>query len=97
MAGYWMIRSSDIVDQGAYDEYAKLWGPLAKQYGASIIAGRGTRNETREGAAHARALIIEFESFEQAVACYDCAEYQAAMVFASKAMTYRDLVIVESS
>ena len=38
MAGYFVIRSSEIVDQAAFDEYAKLWAPVAEKYGARFIA-----------------------------------------------------------
>jgi len=96
MPGYFMIRSSEISDQAAFDEYAKRWGPIAKKYGARFIAGRGVRHQTREGEDLPRVLIVEFPSYEQAIACYDDPDYQEALVYARKAYSRRELVIVES-
>ena len=95
MPGYWLIRSTDIGDQAAFDEYAKLWAPIAEKYGARFIAGRGVRHETREGEDCPRNTVIEFSSYEQAVACYDDPDYQMALALANKAYACRELVIVE--
>ena len=43
-----------------------------------------------------RHVILEFDSLEAAQACYDSPEYQAALVFAKKAVV-RDAVIVEGA
>ncbi len=75
MAGYWIVRGSDVKDQEAFDEYARRWSPIAERYGATFVAGRN-RHQTREGEECARILLIEFPSFEQAIACYDDPEYQ---------------------
>ena len=50
--------------------------------------------ETREGPEYARQLIVRFDSYEQAVACYDSPEYQEAMKLALQASD-RELAIVE--
>jgi uncharacterized protein (DUF1330 family) len=95
MAGYWVVRGSAIKDQKAFDEYSRCWGPIAEKYGARVIAGRG-RHESSEGEHHARVLIIEFPSYEQAIACYEDPEYQRSVPYAHRAYD-RDLVIVEGS
>ena len=97
MAGYWVIRSSNITNQEVFDEYAGLWAPLAEKYGAHFIAGREVRHETREGPDFPRVAVLEFPSYEQALACYDDPDYQKALSYAEKAYADRDLVIVESS
>ena len=43
-----------------------------------------------------RAVVVEFPSFEQAVACYEDEEYQTALPFARKAYE-RDLAILEGA
>ena len=96
MAGYFMIRSTDVRDEAAFAEYARLWHPIAQKYGAKFIAGRGVRCETREGESYPRNLIVEFSSFDQALACYDDPDYKIALEFAEKAYERRELVIVES-
>jgi uncharacterized protein (DUF1330 family) len=94
MPGYWIVKGGAIKDQAAYDEYAKRWGPVAERFGARII-NAGGRLDAREGA-WGRAVIVEFPSFEQAVACYEDEEYQASLPFARKAYE-RELAILESA
>lgn len=93
MPGYWIVRGAEIRDADALQEYGKLWPEIAARFGAEVIAGKG-RVETREGPEYARQLIVRFESYEQALACYDSPEYRAAMKLALQA-SERELSIVE--
>ena len=93
MAGYWVIRGSDIRDENALKQYAGLWTEIAERYGAEIIAGRGAV-ETREGPHFPRQLIVRFDSYQQAVDCYDDEQYRIAAEFARQAYE-RELSILE--
>ena len=98
MAGYWIVLvKRPVKDESAYQEYVRLWKPIAERFGARVIAG-GAAHATREGPDYARALIIEFPSYEQAQACYDAPAYRAAMKHAMAAYDVeqpRELVVVE--
>ena len=93
MAGYWIVPAAEVTDAGAQRNYGQAWTPLAERYGAKVIAGPG-RVSTKEGASIARAFIVRFESYEQALACYEDPAYQAAAEFGRKA-SRRDVVILE--
>jgi len=93
MPGYWMIRS-DVTDREAFAEYAKLASPILAKHGGRFIS-YGQRHETREGSDVPRNVIIEFPTYEDAVACYDDPDYRASLELARKAMR-RELVIVDS-
>ena len=93
MAGYWIVRGTEIRDAEALQAYGKLWPEIAARFGAEVIAGKG-RVETREGSEYARQLIVRFESYEQALACYESAEYAVAKKLAQQAYE-RELSIVE--
>ena len=93
MAGYWVVRGGEIHDPEALLTYGKLWPPVAKRYGAELIAGKG-KVDTREGKAYTRQLIVRFESYEQAQACYDSPEYAELKKLAQRAYD-RELVILE--
>lgn len=55
---------------------------------------RGGKHKALEGTARDRHVIIEFDSYEQAFACYESPEYQATSQFRhASAMT--DLVIIQ--
>ena len=93
MAGYWIVRGGETRDADALQEYGKLWPAIAAQFGAELIAGKG-RCETPEGQQYVRQLIVRFDSYEQALACYHSAEYAPARKLASQA-SERELIIVE--
>ena len=93
MAGYWIVRGGETRDADALREYGKLWPAIAAQFGAELIAGKG-RCETFEGPQFARQLIVRFDSYEQALACYESEEYAAAKKLAMQASD-RELVIIE--
>ena len=94
MAGYWIVKGGELRDKEAYKEYARRWGPVADRFSARIL-NAGGRLDAREGT-WGRSVIVEFPSFEQAVACYEDEEYQASLPFARKAYD-RDLAIVEGT
>ena len=89
------MRASPIEDQEAYAEYVRMWPPVAKRFNARSLVGR-TRFESPEGEAPARVTVIEFPSYDDALACYEDAEYREALPFLNKAGK-RDLLIVEGN
>jgi len=73
--GYW-IANVTVTDPDAYSEYQVLAPEAFQKYGGRFLA-RGEA-ETLEGNAWQRRVIIEFDSIEQARACYNSPEYRAA-------------------
>lgn len=92
MAGYWIIRGN-LKDAEALDEYAAKFQPLGARYSVEIIAGKG-ESRTVEGPEFGRHLIIRFDSYERALACYEDPEYQALLPLVERAQE-RELVILE--
>ena len=70
-------------------------GPAIAAHGGVFLA-RGSRYVQLEGADRARNVVARFPSVEDAVACYNSPEYQAALDHARNAAE-RDLVIVEEN
>ncbi len=93
MPGYWMIHST-VTDSEAFAAYSKVASPVLEKHAGRFIAFGG-RHETREGSDVPRNVIIEFPTYEAALACYDDPDYQASLGHAERAMT-RQLVIVDS-
>ena len=75
--GYWIARVT-VNDADMYPQYVRTALPAFQKYGAKFLA-RGGRHEAVEGEGRDRNVIIEFESFERAIACYRSPEYQAAV------------------
>ena len=90
--GYW-IAHVDVHDLETYKKYiAANAVPFAKYGGRFLV--RGGAFESVEGAARARSAVIEFPSYEAAVACYRSPEYQEATSHRIGAAT-ADIMIIE--
>ncbi|MDP5307837.1 DUF1330 domain-containing protein [Paracoccus spongiarum] len=94
MTALWIAHVT-VTDPEAYGRYAQAAGPAIAAHGGVFLA-RGGRFRQMEGAERPRNVVARFPSFEAAVACYDSAEYQAALAHARGA-SERDLVIVEET
>jgi len=92
--GYWIAQMS-VNNPDDYPQYLEAARPAFQQYGAKFLA-RGGRYEGVEGEARDRNVIIEFESFDQALACYRSADYQAAAAI-RQACADGEIVIVEGA
>ena len=90
--GYWIAHVT-VTDPDPYKLYAEAAPAAFKKYNANILA-RGGQHNIMEGAGKARNVVIEFPSFDDAVACYNCDEYQAARKHRENAGE-ADIVIVE--
>jgi uncharacterized protein (DUF1330 family) len=73
---YWISRVT-VTDPDQYKLYAEATPAAFKKYGATVLA-RGGRYSQLEGEGRPRNVVIEFPSFENAIACYNSSEYQAA-------------------
>jgi uncharacterized protein (DUF1330 family) len=93
--GYWIARLN-IRDRDTFVEYRKRnAAPLAKFGGRFLV--RGGNAETRFGPAAGENVVIEFDSYAQAVACFDSAEYQAAVQYLQQSCDVIEFVIVEGA
>ena len=75
--GYW-VAWADVTDPEGYKEYVAANAAAFRKYGARFIV-RGGKGEAPEGQPRARVVVIEFPSYEAAVACYSSPEYAKAM------------------
>ncbi len=90
--GYW-IGHVDVSDPEGYREYQAANAVAFRKYGGRFLVRAGA-SETPEGATRSRHVIIEFENYANARACYMSPEYVAAME-KRKGRSLIDLVIVE--
>lgn len=72
--GY-IIGHITVTDAEGYPEYVRRDTPILESHGAKFII-RGGRSQTMEGASQDRHVVIEFPSYEAALAAYDDPEYQ---------------------
>ena len=80
MPAYWVARAK-IIDPTTYKKYTDRVPEIISRYGGKILA-RGGRYRIMEGPeTFQRFVVIEFPTFEEAVACFESPEYQEASVF----------------
>jgi uncharacterized protein (DUF1330 family) len=90
--GYWIARV-DVADPDRYKAYIAANAVPFKKFGARFLVRAG-RFENPEGSSRPRNIVIEFPSYEAALACYRSPEYQEALMLRLPVATI-DLVIVE--
>ena len=90
--GYWIVRA-DVTDPEQYKRYMAANAAPFRKYGARFLV-RGGRVENPEGGSRARNVVLEFPTYEAALACWNSPEYQAAIKLRQPVSTF-DLVVVE--
>ena len=90
--GYWIARV-DVADTEGYKAYVAANAAPLQRFGARFLT-RGGRFENPEGSSRSRNVVIEFPSYEDALACWRSADYQAALEL-RKPYAVADVVIVE--
>jgi len=91
---YWIARV-DVNDAETYKKYVETGKPAFERYNAKFLA-RGGRTEALEGKNRARNVLIEFASMEDALACYNSAEYTAARAI-RQAVSEGEWILVEGA
>ena len=92
MNAYWMVRCH-VTNTEIYSDYIQLAGPAIEKHGGRFLVRGGKQIEV-EGDGYERTVLVEFDSLEQAKACYQSEEYQAAYKVQEKAAD-RLVVLVE--
>lgn len=92
--GY-VISRVDVIDPEKYARYAAAATKVIAEHGGKALA-RGGRFEALEGAARARNVVLEFESFEAARGYFYSEPYQAARALREGA-AHIEMVLVEGA
>jgi len=74
--------------------YAELAMPAIKPFGGRFLTKRASEVHPHEAGLQQPAVIVEFDSYESALACYDSEAYQKARRALGSSVE-RDLRIVE--
>ena len=92
MKAYWVVRG-DIFNQEEYSKYIDLAGPIIDKHNGKFLVRGGKQIEV-EGEGFDRTVLIEFNSFDEALFCYNSDEYQEALIFVKNSAN-RLVTIVE--
>ncbi|MFI9047023.1 DUF1330 domain-containing protein [Streptomyces sp. NPDC053427] len=92
--GYWVSVYRTISDPEKLAAYNKLAGPAVQAGGGRLLVRGGGRVVAHDAGIAERTVLIEFDSFEQALAAHESEAYQEALVALSDGVE-RDFRIVE--
>lgn len=92
--GYWIARV-DVNDADRYPDYVSTAKPAFERHGAKFLV-RGGETQSLEGTNRARNVVIEFASVQDALDCYNSAEYQDAIKI-RQSVADSELIIVEGN
>ncbi|MBA1188024.1 DUF1330 domain-containing protein [Pseudomonas entomophila] len=93
MKAYW-IAHVDVTDPQQYQQYTQRAPAAFAAHGGRFLA-RGGRSEALEGRpTPQRSVVIEFDSYEQALACYRSEAYQEACQY-RQGVAKAEVIIVE--
>jgi uncharacterized protein (DUF1330 family) len=90
--GYWIVHI-DVSDPEGYKPYMAACQAPFGEFGARYLI-RGGKQEITEGKARGRTVVLEFPSYDTALACHRSDGYQAAKKLRDGKATF-DLVVVE--
>ncbi|HET7850512.1 MAG TPA: DUF1330 domain-containing protein [Pseudolabrys sp.] len=90
--GYW-IAQVEVRDAEGYKKYTAMLADIFRKHGARYVM-RGGRVEAVEGKGRSRIVVLEFPSYDAALACYRSPEYAKAAALRQSAAD-ADLIVVE--
>ncbi|HZZ04738.1 DUF1330 domain-containing protein [Paraburkholderia sp.] len=93
--GYWVTVYRATKDPSKLAAYAQLAGPAVAAANGKFIV-RGSADEVREQGLKERTVVIEFPTYEQAIAAYESDAYKKALEALGDAVE-RDLRIVRGA
>ena len=90
--GYW-IAHVDVTEPEGYKAYMAADMTAFGKFGGRFLV-RGGRREVVEGRLRGRSVVLEFPSYQAALACYRSPDYQAAAAL-RQGRAELDLIIIE--
>ena len=94
--GYWVVTYRAISDEAAVKAYGALAQPAVESFGGRLLTRSTSQVQAHEAGLPLRAVVVEFDSYDIALAARDSEPYQKALqVLGSGAV--RDFRIVEGA
>ena len=90
--GYWIARV-DVTDPEVFKQYVAANAIAFAKFGGRYVV-RGGRFDAVDGPHRQRNVVVEFPTYEAALACWNSPEYQHAYKLRAKA-SVGDTVVVE--
>ncbi|MGA3066253.1 MAG: DUF1330 domain-containing protein [Tepidisphaeraceae bacterium] len=92
--GYWVVAYRSISDDSALKAYGALAGPAVQSFGGRNLSRRTSRVTPHEAGSEKPVVVVEFESYDVALAAYESEAYKKALQALGRGAE-RDFRIVE--
>ena len=80
--GYWVVRG-DVYDIEMYSNYIESASKIISNFNGKFLV-RGGEQIQYEEQGYDRTVIVEFDSYEDAISCYNSSDYQEALKIVKK-------------
>ena len=94
--GYWVVAYKSVSDDSATKAYSELALPALEPFGARFLTRSSSSVQPHEAGLQQRTVVVEFESYEKALAAYESEAYKKALQ-ALGSGAERDFRIVEGA
>jgi uncharacterized protein (DUF1330 family) len=94
--GYWVVAYKSISDESAVKAYGPLALPAVESFGGRFLTRSTSQIETHEAGLQLRTILVEFDSYDIALAAHKSEAYQKALQ-ALGSGAERDFRIVEGA
>lgn len=94
--GYWVVVYRSLSDESAVKAYGALAVPALESFGGRFLTRSTSQIQTHEAGLQLRTILVEFDSYEIALAARESEAYQKALQ-ALGSGAERDFRIVEGA
>jgi uncharacterized protein (DUF1330 family) len=94
--GYWVVAYRSISDQSAVKAYGTLARPAVEASGGRFLTTSTSRIQAHEAGLQQRTILVEFDSYEIALAAHESEAYREALQ-ALGSGAERDFRIIEGA
>ena len=94
--GYWVVVYRSISNEAAVKAYGALALPALESFGGRFLTRSSSQVQTHEAGLPLRAVLVEFDSYEIALAAHESEAYKRALQ-ALGSGAERDFRIVEGA
>ena len=77
--GYWVVAYRTVGDEAMMSRYLALAGPALGQFGARLLVSPGSAVTALEAGLKQMTVVVEFDSYEIALAAYESEDYKKAL------------------
>jgi uncharacterized protein (DUF1330 family) len=78
--GYWVVAYRTVGDEATMKNYVALAGAALRPFGSRILVAPGAPVTAVEAGLKQMIVVVEFDSYEIALAAYESADYKKALV-----------------